>query len=549
MTLLSLAAVAVLVLGVYANDDFHAAYKKHSGMELALIERKADSAAYTEPHKALMLYTMIISKCKGQENAEYKRACAKAHNNAGYLLFFTFHNYVAAYGHFMQGAGIAEQSGDSSILATIRLNMGNVYANYNDRKNALRQYLQSVRLFRQTRQWDLMQPSLFNLMLYGYGSGNDSVSEIVRCIPTRHMPKCRMSECNRLLAAAYMAYEDKHPREAVEHLHRAVAAIDDKETPKRYETALLTLAHETYNSMGRHDKALEILRGIEWLLAGSNHVDLLGINYENMANTMKAAGTDKDSVNFYRLRSLEITDSILATDRLSEIRDIEAYHQMDNAARQIEEQVRKRKAALAGLATVSVALLVIAGLLAWIWICNRKLRDKNDELYLRIRNDIKAKEMKARHDSPGSGREASGGNGGKYSTSSLKDTDKMPLFRKILDVMDGNGIYAPDFCLQKLADATGEQKRYVSQVINEMTGKNFSVFLAEYRIREACRRLADTGMYGNFTIEAIGNELGFLSRSNFSATFKKVTGMSPRDYVNAAKRNAGGQSAAEDVLD
>ena len=41
--------------------------------------------------------------------------------------------------------------------------------------------------------------------------------------------------------------------------------------------------------------------------------------------------------------------------------------------------------------------------------------------------------------------------------------------------------------------------------------------------------------YGGLTIEAIGQSLGFKSRTNFTAIFKRFTGMTPAAYQRMAR--------------
>lgn len=63
------------------------------------------------------------------------------------------------------------------------------------------------------------------------------------------------------------------------------------------------------------------------------------------------------------------------------------------------------------------------------------------------------------------------------------------------------------------------------------------------RIREACRRIDNHADYGNYSTEAIGETVGFNSRSAFATAFKKITGLSASEYrkislqrANKAKR-------------
>ena len=67
----------------------------------------------------------------------------------------------------------------------------------------------------------------------------------------------------------------------------------------------------------------------------------------------------------------------------------------------------------------------------------------------------------------------------------------------------------------------------LSQLLNDNLGKSFALFINEYRIDEAKQLLEEKN---KFTLEAIGFEAGFSSKSNFYATFKKVTGHTPSEY-------------------
>ncbi|MEO6686688.1 MAG: helix-turn-helix domain-containing protein [Dyadobacter sp.] len=67
----------------------------------------------------------------------------------------------------------------------------------------------------------------------------------------------------------------------------------------------------------------------------------------------------------------------------------------------------------------------------------------------------------------------------------------------------------------------------LSRILNENIEKNFTLFVNEYRINEACKLLSQTT---NITIEAIGEEVGFNSKSTFFATFKKIRGTTPSVY-------------------
>ena len=120
--------------------------------------------------------------------------------------------------------------------------------------------------------------------------------------------------------------------------------------------------------------------------------------------------------------------------------------------------------------------------------------------------------------------------------SQLDQESKDRLFERIKDVMNDIAIICkPDFSLQQLAIQVGSNYKYVSQVVNERYGKSFKQVLNEQRVLEACRILNDPNQSAHLTIEAIAANLGFNSRSNFTVTFKRITGISPSDFMKMAK--------------
>ena len=128
----------------------------------------------------------------------------------------------------------------------------------------------------------------------------------------------------------------------------------------------------------------------------------------------------------------------------------------------------------------------------------------------------------------------------KYQGTTLDQESKERLFARIKQVMDDIHIICqPDFSLQSLADLVSSNYKYVSQVVNEYYGKSFKQVLNEQRVREACRQLNDTEQFGHLTIEAIAANLGFNSRSNFTVTFKRITGISPSVFLKMAKDKSG----------
>ena len=116
------------------------------------------------------------------------------------------------------------------------------------------------------------------------------------------------------------------------------------------------------------------------------------------------------------------------------------------------------------------------------------------------------------------------------------------LYDKILNIIVVQKKYRdPNYSAKDLAKELQTNTRYLSAVVNSRFGMNYSCLLNEYRIREACRRLADAEHYGNVTIQAIYEQLGYSSASGFINAFRNVNGMTPSAYMKLARQGAVGK--------
>jgi AraC-like DNA-binding protein len=85
----------------------------------------------------------------------------------------------------------------------------------------------------------------------------------------------------------------------------------------------------------------------------------------------------------------------------------------------------------------------------------------------------------------------------------------------------------PNLKLQDLAQELHLSPHQLSQFLNESMGKNFTQFINEYRIEEACKLLKTDTL---LSIEGIGDEVGFNSKSTFFTSFKKYKRETPAKY-------------------
>jgi len=87
----------------------------------------------------------------------------------------------------------------------------------------------------------------------------------------------------------------------------------------------------------------------------------------------------------------------------------------------------------------------------------------------------------------------------------------------------------PELRLNDLAQFIGEHPNNVSHVLNDLFQKNFYDFINFYRIEDA-KLLLKSPDFKNFTITAIGFEVGFNSKTSFYSAFKKFANTTPAQF-------------------
>jgi AraC-like DNA-binding protein len=118
----------------------------------------------------------------------------------------------------------------------------------------------------------------------------------------------------------------------------------------------------------------------------------------------------------------------------------------------------------------------------------------------------------------------------KPAVSRVKPAELEELMSKLISVMQQEKLYRDgDLNLPQLAGKMEVSVHEVSWVLNKGYNKNFYQFVNHYRV-EAAKELLHKEEYNHLSILGIAFEAGFNSKTTFNTAFKKITGMSPREY-------------------
>ena len=119
----------------------------------------------------------------------------------------------------------------------------------------------------------------------------------------------------------------------------------------------------------------------------------------------------------------------------------------------------------------------------------------------------------------------------KSSRRKIEDAQFQAVAQKLAALMETEKLFKnPDLNLDILVGKLGKGRHFLSQLLNENLEKNFFQYVNEFRIQEACGLLSSKHA---LSVEAIGYEVGFRSKSAFFAAFKKIKGTTPSKYRSA----------------
>lgn len=226
------------------------------------------------------------------------------------------------------------------------------------------------------------------------------------------------------------------------------------------------------------------------------------------------------------------TDSLFRLEKERVAYEMRVKYDMDRAENEIKEQQLIIQERGKRMYLMLFLLFVIVAVLAIVWSLYFKQRElykaivRQNQEAIRREHSLKerieameAKELSVVEDSPQT----------KYASSSLNEEKKLDLFQALEKLMSEQKVYRDNLLTKdKVAELLESNRTYLSQMINEQTGKTFTQYINDYRIQEAIHKLSDPD--NQIPLKALSVELGFNSSTTFYKQFQTATGMTPAQY-------------------
>lgn len=540
------ASAPIDYMGIYrANEDL-------STEQLALVGRGMLGRNHTD--SATAIYTIIINRDGNGMDSLERKYVSEALNTLG-IISFMQGNYPDAYSKFKSSTQYVD-----SLQSPALLNLAGIYWFYGDHDKA----------------YDILRDELTRSLRAGHVEhAGVAVLNLANLFPARNLPGKRGEIADMLRQYIRLAsgkrfkpsqggriqyhraigegllhsLEGRH-RESVTAYKKAVSNVGDMLIPDRERFSVLLLTGNEFKSMNLPDSAIACFHDAEQIARRGNFREQKMDVYKEFFALYSSMGNN-GLAKEYRYKYLELNDSIYNVTDLSKINNIESSYEVQKFESQLNDIKAKHALRTRTLGIVSVGGVLLLILFMYLMFQNRLLKRKNRDLFsknLEVMGQGKHMELSVPMRPACIGEEAqseatgeTAENGAetaarKYAGSALSEAQKEKIMSDIQRVMaQPEHFCRSGFSLAELSDLCGSNTRYISQVLNEKMDKTFSQYLNEVRIDEVRRRIVDFEHYGHLTIEALASDIGFKSRSTFSKTFKRMTGLTPSEFQNIAR--------------
>ena len=492
---------------------------------------------------AMVCYSIVANRVQNNNlESKDKYQIARALNNLGYIYATYYYDFQKAYENLNKSMELSKLYGFDNNLAYSYLNMASIFDNRNRlfANDALStEALDNTKLAFdfavKAQEWNVAVTSIYNMleMIHNKADFELIAPDLVRFKNLQLTDSVEMLQCTRMFCKATEAFQAGQYQQAL-NCYEKMLIEAQKLTTNRQQCIIKAMQQKAavLAVMHRYEEAISCLQQVKQIAINHGMQSELIDNYKAMAQVYVGMG-NRQMAEQLDYKYLKARDEFIHKSHAEMLEKSRFLDEMSRVNEQVAQIQAKHERAHQLLLMVCLITAII--LIALLLLVRSNIKQRNYIRHLYEKN-VQLLDVKVAADQPASHAVDKQEESAPKYQSQLDQESKDRLFERINHVMDDITIICkPDFSLQQLATLVGSNYKYVSQVLNERYGKSFKQVLNEQRVREACRILNEPNQSAHLTIEAIAANLGFNSRSNFTVTFKRITGISPSDFMKMAK--------------
>jgi len=467
---------------------------------------------------ALFLFNIFVNIPVKNNDIEHQKRLIEALNRIS-IIYYHSSDYKNSYDYLIRALHFCEKYNYNSYLSKIYINIGNIYYQYKKLDLTKQYYSKALPLTQDSASIVALYSNLGAVELEA-GNLDSAYYYLTKSL--------QISKRNQdfllpdILNNKASLFQRKFLYDSAYYYYHTALNVARKNHKYAREAQNLSDLGRLFFELNKLDSALFYIDLSNKVAEEYSFIKLLTENYLTLSKIEESKGRKEVALEYYK-KYTELKDSILSVEKFADINQLQRSYELSKTNKQIEELVVQKQMQIMIWRITLVILVIVSVALLLLFFQNKRLNKAYKTLFDK---NIKILELrKSSHSQPE-----------KYQRSALTNEMQDELLLKITALMEDKAIYcAQDFSLDRLAELVQSNATYVSQVINTEFKKNFRSFLNDYRIEEAQRLFSELDL-SKYTIEAIAHEVGFKSPAAFRSTFKEITGVSPKFYLETLRK-------------
>lgn len=419
-------------------------------------------------------------------------------------------DYSKALEYYSKGLDFAEKSGNSNNVVALLCNMVSIFYTLGDAGGYT--YAERAMATADTGGTSAFMECMANISMAKMLSLKGDHREALEYVT--HADSIASAEGYRsLYPVMSLIYADSYsslgdPGRALDCYRKAISYSEYAEPG----TLSLIYMHfgDFYEKEVNHKAAIDLYRrGLDVSIAYGN-MEFRKEILHKIADLYYTLGEYQDAVSYYRKYS-SLLDSLSTHDneiRFNELVRTNQKMEYEGKLRDSELALLREKRKSETVIWTCMMIMIVSGFSIGIYLyrkrTSRKLVSQHRKYSSRIEKGMSILTEQDREDS---GRE---------------------LYRKIEYLMDTEKVFRMnDMSLDRLAEMTGSNRTYVSNMLNRYSGMSYYNYIDTYRIREATKILSEKP---DFPLKQLAYDVGYNSASVFYKAFARETGCTPGQY-------------------
>ncbi|MDT7830913.1 helix-turn-helix domain-containing protein [Flavobacteriaceae bacterium S356] len=445
------------------------------------------------------------------------------HYRKGHLYALVRTNKNEALKEILLAKKYAESTGNDSLAYAMYTKIGRLVAQNGNRKKAIEIYRECYEYYKD--HMHKVGKDDFFAFIYNYSTTYSDLSENDSALYYNKIAYQYSFEQKDTLLVAYSKFRQgqihhtlENHQASVDSIKGAMDVLIDDENYLAVSQGY-SLMGDSYIKLKEHPKALAYFGKVDSMYNTSK----IFYNSESQRTAFKFLYQhykDKDDTQnqLHYLNKIISWDSIkMASDDRFEETLYDNYEKDNLERREALIEELEKDISISNIIKYGMIGISVIALLLFFYEYNRrkKLKRRFDELASATRKETGIPKMVA------------------------QDKSKISVPKEVIDTIvkkleafeRKNAFTSTRLSLNSLANDLKTNPNYLSKIINHRMGIGFSSYINELRINYVLDLLDKNPTIRKYSIEAIGNEVGYKNAQSFSNAFYKKTGLKPSYYI------------------